>query len=125
MICTRRANYAAAQKMNSAKNLYCSTRQTLHVHRPTGSNQAAGVAFLIVECLLFQEVMPVKSSEELQSMIDDVLFAHLMALVAEAEGARLIKENQRLQNDPSAAVPKELDQKCIETIQSAFQYLSG
>ena len=54
--------------------------------------------------------------EKLQENYEDALFALLMEDVIEAEGARLAQENERLKRDPSAAVPKELHEKCMNTI---------
>lgn len=58
--------------------------------------------------------------DQLYENYQDALFALLMDKVAEAEGARLIEENERLKNDPEAAVPEEIDKKCRETIRRAF-----
>lgn len=49
------------------------------------------------------------------------LFAQLMRLYMEAEGERLLTENEWLNADPSAAVPPELDKKCLELIRGAFR----
>ena len=51
---------------------------------------------------------------------EEQMFAMLMQKFAEEEGRRLIEENERLLNDPSAAVPPELDRKCRELILRAF-----
>ena len=51
---------------------------------------------------------------------EEQLFAKLMQKLAEEEGRRLMEENERLLNDPSAAVPPELDRKCRELILRAF-----
>ena len=48
------------------------------------------------------------------------MFAELMRELAEMEGEQLLQENERLRNDPGAAVPQELDRKCRELIASAF-----
>ena len=47
---------------------------------------------------------------------EEAAFAALMKMVAEAEGARLLQECERLRNDPDAAVPPELDEKCLKII---------
>lgn len=55
-------------------------------------------------------------SERLYNDYEDALFALLMDEVAQEEGAQLLEENERLKNDPNAAVPPELDKKSLETI---------
>lgn len=52
---------------------------------------------------------------------EEATFALLMNTVAELEGKRLLQENERLKSDPAAAVPPEIDQKCIETIKKEFE----
>ncbi len=54
--------------------------------------------------------------EELQEQYEDALFALLMDDYIEEEGKRLQEENERLKNDPSAAVPEEARQRCLKTI---------
>ena len=56
----------------------------------------------------------------LQSQYEDAYFALLMHEVAEQEGVRLEKLNEELQNDPAAAVPEEIDRKCLKTIDRYF-----
>lgn len=56
----------------------------------------------------------------LQSQYEDAYFALLMHEVAEQEGVRLEKLNEELQNDPAAAVPEEVDRKCLKTIDRYF-----
>lgn len=58
--------------------------------------------------------------EKLQDAYEDALFALLMEDVIEEEGKRLNEENERLKQDPSAAVPKELHEKCMKTIHRKF-----
>lgn len=58
--------------------------------------------------------------DQLYENYEDALFALLMDRVAQEEGERLIEENERLQNDPAAAVPESIDQKSRETIRRAF-----
>ena len=55
-------------------------------------------------------------NDRLYNDYEDALFALLMDKVAQEEGARLLEENERLKNDPNAAVPPELDKKSLETI---------
>ncbi len=54
--------------------------------------------------------------EELQAQYEDALFALLMDDHAEEEGKRLLEENERLKNDPSAAVPEQARRRCLKTI---------
>ena len=58
--------------------------------------------------------------QKLQDAYEDALFALLMEDVIEEEGKRLAEENEQLKNDPSAAVPEELHERCVETIHRAF-----
>lgn len=56
-----------------------------------------------------------------QELDEECLFKQLMRQYMEAEGERLLAENERLKADPSAAVPPELDKKCLELIRGAFR----
>ena len=58
--------------------------------------------------------------EKLLEQYEDAYFALLMDEVAEQEGTRLEKLNKELQNDPKAAVPDEVDRKCIKAIDRHF-----
>lgn len=58
--------------------------------------------------------------EQLQEQYEDALFALLVNDMMEAEGKRLLEENERLKQDPSAAVPDEVNARCIRTINRAF-----
>ena len=58
--------------------------------------------------------------EQLIDNYEDALFAVLMDKVAEEEGAKLREENQRLQEDPDAAVPDHVDVVARQTIRKAF-----
>ena len=60
-------------------------------------------------------------TEQLYESYEDALFALLMDKVAKAEGARLLEENERLQNDPNAAVPEHIDKACMDTIRRTFE----
>lgn len=57
-----------------------------------------------------------KRREELLEQYEDALFALLMDDYIEKEGQRLREENERLKNDPAAAVPEDVRQRCIKTI---------
>lgn len=53
-----------------------------------------------------------KLREQLQEEYEDTLFALMMDYVAQTEGKRLLEENERLKNDPSAQLPEDLDRRC-------------
>lgn len=61
-----------------------------------------------------------KTHEELWEDYENAKFTLLMERVTQIEGEELIRENERLKNDPSAAVPEDLDKKCLKTIHKAF-----
>lgn len=58
--------------------------------------------------------------ERLLEEYEDAYFALLMEDVAKKEGERLEALNEMLQNNPEAAVPEELDTRCLETISRHF-----
>lgn len=58
--------------------------------------------------------------ERLQDQYEDALFALLMDELATMENQRAEEENERLQNDPSAAVPEDLDRRCMRLIRRHF-----
>lgn len=58
--------------------------------------------------------------ERLLEEYEDAYFALLMEEVAKKEGERLEALNEKLQNDPEAAVPESLDKRCLETIDRYF-----
>lgn len=58
--------------------------------------------------------------ERLQERYEDALFALLMEDVAQAEGEKALEENERLRNDPAAAVPEEMTRQCLRTIRRHF-----
>lgn len=62
-----------------------------------------------------------KNPSKQQELDEERLFKRLMRQYMEAEGERLLDENERLKADPSAAVPPELDKKCLELIHGAFR----
>ncbi len=45
-------------------------------------------------------------------------FARIMKMYAEEEGRWLLEEKDQLRDDPRAAVPLELDRKCLELIRT-------
>lgn len=58
--------------------------------------------------------------EELSEKYTDAYFALLMEEVAIDEGRRLDRENEMLRQDPNAAVPEALNQRCIQIIDRYF-----
>lgn len=58
--------------------------------------------------------------EELQERYEDALFALMMDEVATSEGKKALEENERLKNDPDAAVPEEVSRRCRKTIRRHF-----
>lgn len=58
--------------------------------------------------------------ERLQDQYEDALFALLMDDIATMENKKAEEENERLQNDPSAAVPEDLDRRCMQLIHRHF-----
>lgn len=58
--------------------------------------------------------------EQLQEQYEDALFALIMDKIATAEGQWAMEENERLKEDPSAAVPEELDKRCMQMIRRHF-----
>lgn len=58
--------------------------------------------------------------ERLLEEYEDAYFALLMEEVAKQEGERLEALNETLQSDPEAAVPEELDKRCMESINRHF-----
>lgn len=57
--------------------------------------------------------------EQLQERYEDALFELLMDDVFEMEGETLLQECERLNADPDAAIPEELDRKCRRLIRSS------
>lgn len=58
--------------------------------------------------------------EQLQERYEDALFALLMDEIATMEGKEAQEENERLKNDPSAAIPEDVDKRCLQTIRHHF-----
>ena len=58
--------------------------------------------------------------EELEEEYIDAYFALLMEEIGLEEGKRLERENEELRQDPNAAVPEELNQRCLRTIKRYF-----
>lgn len=60
------------------------------------------------------------SREQLQERYEEALFRLWMNDLAAAEGEKALAENERLKNDPEAAVPEEIDRRCMQTIRQHF-----
>lgn len=58
--------------------------------------------------------------DELRDRYEDALFAMLMDEIAEKEAAMAQEENERLKDDPAAAVPEDVDRRCLQTISRYF-----
>lgn len=58
--------------------------------------------------------------EQLFENYEDALFALLMDDLAEVEGERLLELNEELKKDPDAAVPADVQQRCIDVINREF-----
>jgi len=54
--------------------------------------------------------------EQLRERYEDAVFALMMDEIATARGKEAEEENVRLQNDPAAAVPEDVDKRCLKTI---------
>ena len=59
--------------------------------------------------------------EKLVERYEDALFALMMEDAAETEGEKLQELNEQLKRDPTAEIPKELDERCIRTIRTEFR----
>lgn len=55
--------------------------------------------------------------EKLQETYEDSLFALLMDEFAQSEGERLMEENARLALDETAAVPQDIERRCLRLIE--------
>lgn len=62
-----------------------------------------------------------KDQEQLREQYEDALFAMMMGALASREGEKALEENKKLQDDPDAAVPGQIDRKCMQTIRSHFR----
>lgn len=57
-----------------------------------------------------------KREEQLMQEYEDIIFKILMDRVAQAEGKKALEENERLLQDPEAAVPEMVTRRAHETI---------
>jgi len=58
--------------------------------------------------------------EKLQENYEDSVLALLMDEFAQSEGKRYIEENERLRQDPDAAVPEEIEKRALQLIDQRF-----
>ena len=61
-----------------------------------------------------------KNRKQLEENAEDAFLALLMNDFAEREGEYYMAENERLQNDPSAAVPEDVDRRALQLIEREF-----
>ena len=54
--------------------------------------------------------------EEMREQYEDSLFRQIFNEAASTKGKELLSENERLQEDPTLAVPPELEEMCLNTI---------
>ncbi|MGI6027925.1 MAG: DUF4367 domain-containing protein [Candidatus Heteroscillospira sp.] len=62
-----------------------------------------------------------KSYDELNKDYEDLVFSMLMSKVAEAEGEKQLEESQDMNEDPGAAVPEDMEKRCLKTIDETFR----
>ncbi len=59
--------------------------------------------------------------ERLRERYEDALFAIMMDELASSLGKEAEEENERLKNDPDAAVPEQINKRCLKTIRSHYR----
>ncbi len=59
--------------------------------------------------------------ERLRERYEDALFAIMMEELASSLGQEALEENERLKNDPAAAVPEQIEKKCMQTIRDHYR----
>ena len=59
-------------------------------------------------------------SNNVYENFEDALFRLFMDRVAVVEGERLLRENEELKSDPGAAVPGEVQQRCLQSIRKGI-----
>lgn len=63
--------------------------------------------------------------EKLKERYEDALFAIMMDELASTLGEEALEESERLNNDPTAAVPERLDKRCMQTIRRHFRKVAA
>lgn len=61
---------------------------------------------------------PLTYEEKLQEQYEDALFALMMHNFAVQQGEKYMEENERLKQDPEAAMPEDMERRCLETIET-------
>ena len=69
------------------------------------------------------ECVSMASREELLEQYEEAQFALLMDKILELQGEEAIRKNEELKRDPAAAVPREVDERSISTINETFDAL--
>ena len=59
-------------------------------------------------------------SNNVYENFEDALFRLFMDRVAVVEGERLLRENEELKSDPDAAVPEDVQQRCLQSIRKGI-----
>lgn len=62
--------------------------------------------------------------EQLQEQYEEALFALLMDGMASTKGKKALLKNEELKNNPQAAVPKDVERRCLRTIRRNFSVLT-
>lgn len=62
-----------------------------------------------------------KKQERLRERYEDALFAIMMDELASSLGQEALEENERLKSDPDAAVPEQIEKKCMQTIRNHYR----
>ena len=60
-------------------------------------------------------------SDRFNDELEDAVFRLMMEKVAYAEGEKLIELNEKLKNDPSADVPKDIQDRCLKRIRKEIK----
>ena len=63
-------------------------------------------------------------SNHVYENFEDALFRLIMDRVAIVEGEQLLRENEQLKKDPAAAVPEEIQNRCLRTFSNTFSKAS-
>ena len=59
-------------------------------------------------------------SNRVYENFEDALFRLFMDRVAVVEGERLLRENEDLKSDPNAAVPEEIQKRCLQSVRKGI-----
>lgn len=64
--------------------------------------------------------MSLTNNDRLYEQYEDALFEWIMNEVAEAEGEKLLRENEELMKQSSTTVPDSLTKRCLKTIEKSY-----